>query len=90
MKHKLAEIFAHFGDVPQAAKLVEEAQELSESVKENARGDIVEEMADVMVLLEQIKQAYSITDDEIQEVMEYKVARTLERIESGFYEGGFR
>ena len=47
---------------------------------------IIEEIADVMVLLEQFKTYYGITNEEITNLFWSKVARTLERIESGYYE----
>lgn len=47
---------------------------------------IIEEISDVMVLLEQFKTYYEITNEEITNIFWNKVARTLERIESGYYE----
>lgn len=47
---------------------------------------ITEEIADVMLLLEQFKLHYDITSEEITNIFWNKVARTLERIESGYYE----
>ena len=41
---------------------------------------IAEEIADVLVMLEQIRINYSIPTSEIKEIMEYKVGRQLERI----------
>ena len=50
------------------------------------REHIAEEIADVMLLLEQFKVYYGITSEEITNLFWNKVARTLERIESGYYE----
>ena len=50
------------------------------------REHIAEEIADVMLLLEQFKTYYGITSEEITNLFWNKVARTLERIESGYYE----
>ena len=47
---------------------------------------IAEEIADVMLLLEQFKLHYDITSKEITNIFWNKVDRTLERIESGYYE----
>lgn len=47
---------------------------------------IKEEIADVQVLLNQFKEVYKIYDDEIVEIMEQKIDRTLDRIEEGYYE----
>lgn len=45
--------------------------------------DITEEIADVMVLLEQFKLYYEITSEEITKIFWSKVDRQLERIEKG-------
>jgi len=44
--------------------------------------DITEEIADVMVLLEQFKLYYEITSEEITKIFWSKVDRQLERIEN--------
>ena len=43
---------------------------------------IAEELADVMVILEQFKRYYNISDDEIEKIKEFKVKRQLERIDN--------
>ena len=50
------------------------------------REHIAEEIADVMLLLEQFKTYYGITSEEITNIFWSKVDRTLKRIESGYYE----
>lgn len=50
------------------------------------REHIAEEIADVMLLLEQFKTYYGITSEEITNLFWNKVDRTLERIETGYYE----
>lgn len=47
---------------------------------------ITEELADVEVILLQIKEFYRIDSNEILKIMKNKINRTLERIESGYYE----
>lgn len=47
---------------------------------------IIEELADIMLLLEQFKIHYGISNEEITKIFWEKVNRTLERIESGHYE----
>ena len=42
---------------------------------------ITEELADVMVMLKQFQYYYGITDKEIENIMNYKIDRQLERIE---------
>ncbi len=45
-----------------------------------AKNHIVEELADVMMMLKQFQYFYEIPDKEIEDVMEYKVQRQLGRI----------
>lgn len=47
---------------------------------------ITEEIADIEVILLQIKEFYHIDGNEILKTMKNKIKRTLERIESGYYE----
>lgn len=47
---------------------------------------ITEEIADIEVILLQIKELYHIDGNEILKTMKEKIKRTLERIESGYYE----
>lgn len=47
---------------------------------------IIEELTDIMLLLEQFKLYYEISSEEITKIFWEKVNRTLERIESGYYE----
>ena len=46
-----------------------------------AKKHITEELADVMVMLKQFQYYYEISDEEIDNVMKYKVQRQLERID---------
>lgn len=43
---------------------------------------IIEEIADVMVMLEQFKLYYKITDEEVKNIMSQKIDRQIERIEN--------
>ena len=86
MNDKLFKIFSHFGYRKQLRKFNEECYELTEAMLDNEREHIVEEIADVQVLLNQFKELYKIHDDEIVEIMEQKIERTLERIKAGYYD----
>lgn len=50
------------------------------------RDFIIEEMGDVLILLTQFIARYHIKQHEIDAVMDYKLGRTLSRIESKYYE----
>lgn len=86
MKNKLVKIFLHFGLRKQLKKLSEECNELIEAMLENDREHIKEEIADVMVVASEFKEFYEISDSELIEMIEYKVDRTLDRIDKGYYE----
>ena len=45
------------------------------------RGHIAEEIADNFVLLKQFQYYYGISDKEIEEIMQFKINRQLERME---------
>ena len=48
--------------------------------KDPRREHVIEEIADVMVMLKQIQLNYNIKTDDIKEVMKFKIERQLERI----------
>jgi len=84
LDERLYEIIKRYKPIPQSKKFMEEAWELCESIigyehKEDNREHIVEELGDCYVLLRQIQLWYDISNEEINEVMEYKTNRTLER-----------
>ena len=95
MEEKLLKIINHHGINTQQRKLAEEVFELQEpileyrhddnkfypEVEESLKKHIAEEIADVMVLLEQFKLYYGITSEEITDIFWKKVDRTLERME---------
>lgn len=86
MKEKLKKIYNHFGEEAQMHKLIEEAGELAEAVRKGDEEHITEEIADVLVLVEQIIKEHNIVNVSIIEVFEQKVERTIERIAAGYYE----
>lgn len=45
--------------------------------------DITEELADVQVMLDQLQFYYKIKDEDIWDMMKFKVERQIERIEKG-------
>ncbi len=92
-KDKLLKIIEHYGVMPQLKYFQSEVFELNEAILANRHdaeglindGDIdhiAEEIADVLVMLLQFKEYYEITDEQIKNIMNYKIDRTLERIEN--------
>ena len=96
MEEKLKRIINHYGVIPQLKYLQSEVFELNEAIidyevtkvpidkvmevhKEKVK-HITEEIADVMVMLEQFKLYYEITDEKVKNVMNQKIDRQIERI----------
>lgn len=85
-KEQLQQIINHYGHESQKAMLFEEMAELQKEVCKELRGKgdiqhIAEELADVYIMLQQIQLIYGITDEQIEQVVQDKVERTLDRIE---------
>lgn len=84
---KVLKIINYYGLKHQLKKLSEEHHELLEAIYEyfgSDNGDkehIKEEIADVMVVLDQIVNYFNIKTDDIKSVMTDKINRTLKRIE---------
>ena len=86
MENKLLTIFNTYGKSHQVSKLLEEVGEFIETVINEDKENMVQEMADCMVILKQFQYYYEINDDEIEEVMKYKIERTIKRMENEYYE----
>lgn len=56
------------------------SDESCEDIERDYRYHIAEEIADVEVMLNQFKEYYKITDEQIEGIMNYKINRQLERI----------
>jgi len=85
-------IINHYGVIPQLKYFQSEVFELNEAIFEKEkigaypgieeRNHIAEEIADVCVMLRQFMEYYGINQDEITEIMEYKLKRQLDRIKN--------
>ena len=90
MKDKLLKIIQHYGINKQLKYIHSEYFELDEAIinyewAESEYGrcgndNIAGEIADVMVMLKQFQYYYDITDEQIEEIMNYKIDRQLDRI----------
>lgn len=99
---KLKKIALHFGVNNQIEKTKEELKELKEALEEfelykicpssnldgvsKKRKHIIEEIADVYIMLEQIKYIFNIEEENVKEIERCKIDRTLKRIEEKYYE----
>lgn len=96
MKEDILKIINHYDVNNQLRKIHEEYFELDEAiidclneecsyyeqVESYHRKHIAEELADVMMMLKQFQYYYEISDEEVEDVMKYKVQRQLERIKN--------
>ena len=80
-KKILHKAIATFGRYNQCLQTVEELMELQKAVFENAhrgtdnRQNIVEEVADVEIMIAQLKMIYDIKSNDIEEIQDYKIGR---------------
>ena len=94
MEEKLLKIINHYGIMPQLKYIHSEYFELDEAILhyENSRyfsdeygiddnEHIAEELADIMVMLKQFQYYYGIEDKQIEDIMNFKIDRQLDRIE---------
>ena len=75
----------HYGANLQTVVCMEECAELIQAVSKMKRGkdnrdNLIEEMADVMICIEILKQVYGISDNEIQNYVCQKQNRSIERM----------
>ena len=71
---------ARFGKGAQLVILIEECSELCKEACKSLRGnERTEELVDVMVMCEQLRQMLLVSDDEINRMAEEKMRRTMKR-----------
>lgn len=84
----LRAILSHYGREPQKAKLCEELNELIEAAKEDmhyetpqTRAHFIEELADVSIMVEQMKLALNLGEQqEYYKMINFKIQRQLGHI----------
>ena len=81
---RIIEIADHYGIERQLHQLAEECSELAVEASHSARKGvtvkIIEEMADVLLMMEQVIYLANIAIDDINECIQFKIDRELERI----------
>ena len=81
---RIVEIADHYGIEKQLHQLAEECSELAVEASHSARKGvtvkIIEEMADVLLMIEQVVYLANIAIDDIDECIRFKIDRQLERI----------
>ena len=89
MREKLLKIINNYGTRNQLKYLYTELYEFTEAVLDYEHDEtglmnknhIQEEFADLMVMLEQFKVYYNLSNEGVLETMKYKIERQLKRIE---------
>lgn len=86
-KELVGKTIKHYGKEIQSIVVMEECSELIQAVSKELRGKsdkdhLTEEMADVYICLELLKQMYGITNSNIQNWIDVKQKRAVERMES--------
>ena len=82
----MAELISYYGHESQKMMLLEEMSELQKEICKDMRYDpdleaITEEVADVLIMLEQIQMMYRISETKLHAVTNEKLHRQLRRIE---------
>lgn len=81
---RIMEIADHYGIEKQLHQLAEECSELAVEASHSARKGvtvkIIEEMADVLIMIEQVIYLANIAIDDIDECIKFKIDRQMERI----------
>lgn len=81
----LDDIISHYGERHQIIQSIQELNELSTALTRNLltfhnRENIIEEIADVLVMIDQLKSIFGITTMELNDIKFQKVARQRSRI----------
>ena len=84
MNEDIKRIATHYGGRHQRLKAIEELAELIQALAKYSPNqpliDIIEEIADVEIMLEQLKFLLMIPDEVIGTAKRYKISRTLKRM----------
>lgn len=72
----IEQIVLHFGHTSQIFKAKEELIELLQALDSEDADNITEEIADVEIMLEQLKYIYNCVND-VEAIKQYKIDRTL-------------
>lgn len=91
---RCSDILQHYGVIAQRRQLVEECAELIQAIsklhratpeeRDTAQYNFIEELADVEIMLEQMKQTLTRTErDTMLRIENAKINRQLQRIEKG-------
>lgn len=89
IKHTFNQSIIKYGEEPQCRQAMEECAELIQAInkcirypdRKDCHNNLIEEIADVEIMLYQLKVMFNVSDDEVFEVKVQKAARERERLE---------
>lgn len=87
MSGRIRKILNYFGKTSQKQKTVEELAELIVAIQKNDLENIKEEISDVEIMLEQLKEIYGILENDIDRIKDYKLERTINRMKEDSVNG---
>lgn len=82
MAKRIKEILNFYGEKAQKGQIIQELAELIVGLTKNDLENVHEEIADVEIMLEQLKLFKNIDIKKIEEYREFKLNRQMKRIES--------
>lgn len=96
-KTDLLKIINTYGVIPQLKYFQSEVFELNEAIiREETKREIkntrlntehiAEEIADCEIFLRQFREYYNISENDIENIIKYKIDRTIKRMEVGYYD----
>ena len=74
------DIFDHYGESKQLLQLIQECSELIKAITKGDKENFIEELADVLVVIDQILLKYPDIAARLPRIKSEKVFRTLKRI----------
>lgn len=86
-KEELIQVIKNYGIHSQTIMLFEEMSELQKEVcklyrKRGTIDHVIEELADVVIMLEQLQLMLNLEENKLQEIVDYKMDRLKKRMES--------
>lgn len=89
IKHTFNQSIIKYGEEPQCRQAMEECAELIQAInkcirypdRKDCHNNLIEEIADVEIMLYQLKIMFNVSDDEVFEVKVQKAVREQERLE---------
>lgn len=86
----MSKIIEHYGVLTQQLKTIEELAELQRAISRiilnpgdnEAIKNLIEEIADALIMIDQVSNIHFIKNSEIESMINFKIARTLERMKN--------